>query len=726
MTMKRWTPIALSLVAFASFAYALRADAPPPDHTGMAFVAEDTTTVTATTINPLRQEAEDGVIQAPMAIVADPEASNGQFVRTTVSYSGSDELEFYVTVEADYEIWGRASADGDGSNSFWVQVDGGLTQATWDIPLGPWEWVPVTHRELAEPPVLQVYHLTAGYHYVNILGREAGARLDVIELRTATPTPTPTLTPVTTDTATPTATAVDSATPTATGTEAATLTATPTGTPTATPTPTTAATETPSATPTATAVDSATPTATETPTPVPTLTATDTPSPTATHTEVPIPTATGTATPTGTATLTPSPTSTPTATPPGDIILYGRVFDSTVGPAGGIAGATVTVSMCTPRQFSTVTDANGDYNQLLPAVYVNQCVSITLEAGAVGYQSASFLVAVSTLRANSAWNFPLSPLPTPTATATASSTPTATATPSLTATPTASPSPTATASATLTPLPTHTPTVTLAPTQTHTPPPTLTPTPTGHKAYLPLVAHIKAPSPTPVLGPTRTPTGTRTPTPSPGWTRTPTPSQGWIEILNESFDGLFPAPGWDRWGSAGYKWGPRDCRAHSGLMSAWCVGEGLSGSLLSCGADYPTNVGTVMVYGPFSLQDATAAKLTFWTWSITEYGYDTCFFGASVDGEAFGGTRISGRLDSWTNLELALNNVPALGNLLGHSQVWIGFFFDSDYSTSAPEGWYLDDVRVTKFVGGMSAAELQTPGTATAYGEPALMYLRRP
>ena len=704
MSRKPWTLLVLALIAFASFAYVLRADYPPPDDTGMAILPADAPlaeipALSAALLAP--QEAEDGIIQAPMVVAADPAASNGQFVYTTVSWAGSDTLVFYVDTEANYEIWGRASADESGTDTFWVQVDGG-SQATWDIPIGPWAWAPVTHRNLAEPPVLQVYHLGVGPHTVQVLGREAGARLDAMELRR--PTPPPTLTPLPTATHTPTATATASATPTHTATETATPTATLTDAPTATPTDT--ATPTPTATPTDTATP--TPTATATPTPTDTLT------PTATQT----------------------PTVTPTATPPGDLILTGHVYNANAGPEAGIAGATVAVIMCMPRRFETLTDVDGEYTHLLPALYLNQCISVTLEASAAGYQSLSFAVEVSVLRAIPDLDFPLLPLPTPTLTRTPL--PTHTHTPLPTATHTLSPTPTATATLTASPTGTWTPTPTGTPTssptstatptatRTLTPAPTatetltatstLTATPTRCRAYLPIAVRKKPPTPTP------TPRFTPAPSPTPYRSPTPTVAYGWAEILDEDFEGVFPGPGWDRWGAGGYGWWPRDCRAHSGSRSAWCVGASGPLAALTCGSDYPINTGTVLVFGPFSLHDATAARATIWSWALTEYGYDTCLFGASTDGDTFGGTRFSGEENAWAMYELNFAAVPYLGSLLGKPSVWIGFFFDSDYTATRADGWYVDDVQILKFVGGPAPAAAEA-SAATRVGEPALVRL---
>jgi hypothetical protein len=232
------------------------------------YVAAATPTLTPTptaTTSPLRQEAENGIVQVPMTIGVDANASNGQYVYSTVSWAGYVDLTFTITSAAAYELWGRASADGYGSDTFWVEVDGGF-QALWDVPVGPWTWTPVTHREAAEPPVVQVYRLSVGSHRVRVLGREALARLDLLEFRPATTAPTATPTPTQTPTPTPTAILPPTVTPTSTRTP------TPSATPTGTPTPTPTSTLSPTATPTSTHTQ----TITTTPTPTLTITATPT------------------------------------------------------------------------------------------------------------------------------------------------------------------------------------------------------------------------------------------------------------------------------------------------------------------------------------------------------------------------------------------------------------------------------------------------------------------
>jgi len=221
--------------------------------------------------------------------------------------------------------------------------------------------------------------------------------------------------------------------------------------------------------------------------------------------------------------------------------------------------------------------------------------------------------------------------------------------------------------------------------------------PLPHAVYLPLVLRNWATVP-----PTPTPTPTPTTTPPPGWTT----------ILSENFEGPFPGSTWqvqDNDPDSGlYYWGKRDCRNHGGSFSAWSVGAG--DTTLSCGSDYPTDVFAWMVYGPFSLADATAAELTFDWWSETELDWDVFFWGASTNGTNYYGTAATGDWSSWTTGEmLDLSAVPTLGNLLGESQVWIAFVFGSDESITY-EGSYVDNVLLRKQVGAV-AGESERPAS---------------
>ena len=163
---------------------------------------------------------------------------------------------------------------------------------------------------------------------------------------------------------------------------------------------------------------------------------------------------------------------------------------------------------------------------------------------------------------------------------------------------------------------------------------------------------------------------------------TPIPLSGWTNIATEDFEGSFPQTGWqvedNEAGYGEYYWADRTCRPKSGSYSGWAVGGGADGSGLSCGDDYPDNAFSTMIYGPFSLVDATDAEMLYDYWVQSEPDYDELFVGASIDGTDFYGLSVSGDTGGWSSGNLDLTDVPGLGNLLGQPSVWIAFVFTSD------------------------------------------------
>ena len=175
----------------------------------------------------------------------------------------------------------------------------------------------------------------------------------------------------------------------------------------------------------------------------------------------------------------------------------------------------------------------------------------------------------------------------------------------------------------------------------------------------------------------------------------------WVTIFSDDFEGTFPGE-WtvfDNNGSVSgeYYWNKRNCRAHEGSYSAWAVGGGADGSGLTCGNNYPIEVDSWMVYGPFSLTNANASELHFSYWLNTEEYYDTIFVGAALDGQDFYGEVFSG-ISNWSDHVFNLTDVYMLGDLSGESQVWVAFNFFSDETVVSNEGAYLDNVLLRKYV----------------------------
>lgn len=244
---------------------------------------------------------------------------------------------------------------------------------------------------------------------------------------------------------------------------------------------------------------------------------------------------------------------------------------------------------------------------------------------------------------------------------------------------------------------TRTPT-TAGPTATRTRTPTRTPTRvpgSWRSVYLPVIISNYPPAP-----PTATPTRTATPG-----------AAGWVTIMSENFEGSFPA-GWtvfDNDSDGGlYTWAKRACRPFAGGYSGWAVG-GSAGAGLACGSNYPTDVESLMVYGPFSLADASDATLSFRYWLNSEAGWDDLWVTASIDGNDFYGNFTSGVSDGWKSAAFDLTDVYTLGDLTGRAQVWIGFIFTSDGSITYAEGAYLDDIVLTKYTGGAAPPAASEP-----------------
>jgi hypothetical protein len=202
-----------------------------------------------------------------------------------------------------------------------------------------------------------------------------------------------------------------------------------------------------------------------------------------------------------------------------------------------------------------------------------------------------------------------------------------------------------------------------------------------------------------------------------------------MTIKSETFEGTFPgawqvADSDSRSGT--YYWGKRACRAYQGGYSGWAVGGG-NGTGLSCGSNYPTYVVGWMVYGPFSLTDATDAELTFQLWLHSELNYDGVFRGASINGDDFYGYSTTGNTGGWVSRQLDLTAVPTLGDLRGRSNVWIAIVFISDVSITYSEGAYVDNVLLRKYVGpGSTASEEALPPLPLTAHEEAATFSREP
>lgn len=174
---------------------------------------------------------------------------------------------------------------------------------------------------------------------------------------------------------------------------------------------------------------------------------------------------------------------------------------------------------------------------------------------------------------------------------------------------------------------------------------------------------------------------------------------GWATITNQTFEGVFPAAGWSVYDANGATggdlyWDDDDYKPFNGAWSAW-AGNGGANGLDPLVSNYRNDMRSVMVYGPFSLADASAANLTFDYWNLSELNYDWFGWFASPNNVTYYGNWVSGSSGGWRPGVIDFSSVPGYGSMLGDSSVWIMFYFYTDVSI-VNKGTFVDNVFVQK------------------------------
>lgn len=174
-----------------------------------------------------------------------------------------------------------------------------------------------------------------------------------------------------------------------------------------------------------------------------------------------------------------------------------------------------------------------------------------------------------------------------------------------------------------------------------------------------------------------------------------------VNITSENFEGEFPdsSPNWypvdiDGLTNGEYFWDDDDFLPFTGGWSAWCANGGANG-LDPQFSKYANNMKSWMLYGPFSLTDATDGHLYFRWRNHSESGFDYFHVRASADGLNYYGYVHSGSSGGWQLFDFDLKNVPVLGDLRGRTGLWIAFIFTSDGS-NIDTGAFVDDVVLKK------------------------------
>jgi len=138
------------------------------------------------TVNPgpaptfvyLPLEAESATLVAPMAVAADSNASQGQFIQSSTDNSGTATYSVNIPVSATYLIWGRTLSLDGSQDSFFVSVDGGAefiyATALNNNWTNAWQWTAVNSN--AAGPL--TFQLAAGTHNIVFRSRESNTGLD--------------------------------------------------------------------------------------------------------------------------------------------------------------------------------------------------------------------------------------------------------------------------------------------------------------------------------------------------------------------------------------------------------------------------------------------------------------------------------------------------------------------------------------------------------------------
>jgi hypothetical protein len=171
-------------------------------------------------------------------------------------------------------------------------------------------------------------------------------------------------------------------------------------------------------------------------------------------------------------------------------------------------------------------------------------------------------------------------------------------------------------------------------------------------------------------------------------------SRDWQTVKDEGFEGAWPNQ-WDCYSTASVDcyWSDDNNRSSVGNWSGYCAD---GGSAAPTTQEYLNYMHCYMVYGPFSLSDATDADVEFDMWYETESDYDYVKVMASTNGVNWYGTQWSGVSNGWEYHNFDLTDVYTLGDLTGENQVWVAFIFESDVSNTY-EGAYIDQINIDKY-----------------------------
>ncbi|MBN2524483.1 MAG: T9SS type A sorting domain-containing protein [Bacteroidales bacterium] len=133
-------------------------------------------------------ESECGTVGESCRIMADENASNGNYVTATpgienISEAPADDLSviqmsFTISTDTSYYVYGRFNNPTANDDSYWIKIDDEEFELIDDLTTTGWQWLE-----------LKSYNLIAGEHTISIGFGEDGASLDKLALKNSQITP---------------------------------------------------------------------------------------------------------------------------------------------------------------------------------------------------------------------------------------------------------------------------------------------------------------------------------------------------------------------------------------------------------------------------------------------------------------------------------------------------------------------------------------------------------
>lgn len=167
----------------------------------------------------------------------------------------------------------------------------------------------------------------------------------------------------------------------------------------------------------------------------------------------------------------------------------------------------------------------------------------------------------------------------------------------------------------------------------------------------------------------------------------------WDLLLDEDFEGVFPQgacavyddsnDGFER------SWDDDDYRPFNGYYAAWPANGGADGVDPSTN-DYPANLDSWLICGPYDLSNAQKFLVKFYRWMEINDSDDMVFVGASPDGQNFSGLGWHGT-QGWVHYNVWFDNVA------DDDSVWVAWGFQSDDDEDRAEGAWIDDLEVWRY-----------------------------